>query len=694
MMVQKISQKHELRVQITEVDIVNDDKHDLSKEAVKAGWMNQIQSGVYDVVLVTPPCSTFTRARCANKRGPPPIRSKQHPKGFPWLRAELRKQAELGNRLVDVMEECYKAAAQARKLVRKLVLLFSEHPEDLGRVYREEDNLQLDPASIWQSESVRNLLQLDLDLFTVGFNQCCFGAPYKKPTRIISNIPGLQSWGFSGWPLFDEANTYLGPIRACGCQVRITLAKRGNSEGFRTAGTSAYPAQMDESLAQAVVMALKSMLSSPSEGGRQESIDGGKPGLSENPGKCAKTAKTGSGAYGASEVMVSRVGSRAAEAPEVAVSQVMVSRVGSRAAEAPEVAVSHVVRSSGVRETLEGSVSREVSSSGAAQAPEGSGEVLPKDGGPGKESTGAFETVDVGSVGRRPLLAYYKGKHRMVHDGGGLCSPGRWPVRWRETPKGGTALAISSVFRREFLKWLLTTGDGGKSVFWKLAGGRAVESPFKNHLEGARAAIDRELMKHGEDPARRKEDRTSEINFRRLRCIGRALEDEDCEFLEEIAAEGVALGVDEEMPRVPGVFEEKLKWAREFTEEDLRQVWAENYSSAEESKEDIWRQVDEEVAAGTIVRLSEEEAAEMFGERLAVAALGAVPKELNSDRVRLIHDGSYSVDVNKRIKVLDRMRFPLIDDASAVLLEAKQVAGKEMGGPGRRWYTTSKGPTS
>ena len=257
---------------------------------------------------------------------------------------------------MDVMEECYKAAAQARKLVRKLVLLFSEHPEDLGRVYREEDNLQLDPASIWQSESVRNLLQLDLDLFTVGFNQCCFGAPYKKPTRIISNIPGLQSWGFSGWPLFDEANTYLWPIRACGCQVRITLAKRGNSEGFRTAGTSAYPAQMDESLAQAVVMALKSMLSSPSEGGRQESIDGGKPGLSENPGKCAKTAKTGSGAYGASEVMVSRVGSRAAEAPEVAVSQVMVSRVGSRAAEAPEVAVSHVVRSSGVRETLEGSV--------------------------------------------------------------------------------------------------------------------------------------------------------------------------------------------------------------------------------------------------------------------------------------------------------------------------------------------------
>lgn len=466
MMMQKISEKHGLRVQITEVDIVNDDKHDLSKEAVRAGWMRQIQSGIYDVVLVTPPCSTFTRARCANKRGPPPIRSKQHPRGFPWLKADLRKQAELGNQLVDVMGECYIAAAHARKLVGKLVLLFSEHPEDLGRVYREEDNLQLDPASIWQSESVRNLLQLDLDLFTVGFNQCCFGAPYKKPTHIISNIPELRAWGFSGWPLFDEANTYLGPIQTCGCQVSITLAKRGNSEGFRTTGTSAYPARMDESLAQAVVMALKSMLSSPPDGGPQESIEGGEPGPSEDPGKGASTR---SGERGASDVKVSQGGSGAAVAPEVAVSHAD----SSRAAGAPEAAVSHAVQSSGVNITPEGSVLREASISGAERAPEVPREALAlrKEEGSGKESIGTFGTIDGVSVGRKPLLAYYKGKHRMVHDGGGLCSPGRWPVKWRETPKGNAALAISSVFRREFLKWLLATGDGGQERLLEARGG-------------------------------------------------------------------------------------------------------------------------------------------------------------------------------------------------------------------------------
>ena len=40
--------------------------------------------------------------------------------------------------------------------------------------------------------------------------------------------------------------------------------------------------------------------------------------------------------------------------------------------------------------------------------------------------------------------------------------------------------------------------------------------------------------------------------------------------------------------------------------------------------------------------------------------------------VRVVHDGSYSVDVNHRIKVLDRMRFPMIDDASGVLLQIER----------------------
>ena len=54
------------------------------------------------------------------------------------------------------------------------------------------------------------------------------------------------------------------------------------------------------------------------------------------------------------------------------------------------------------------------------------------------------------------------------------------------------------------------------------------------------------------------------------------------------------------------------------------------------------------------------------------SALGAVPKELGTSKVRLIHDGAYSVDVNRRICVRDRMRFPLIDDAAAILLQVRE----------------------
>ena len=125
------------------------------------------------------------------------------------------------------------------------------------------------------------------------------------------------------------------------------------------------------------------------------------------------------------------------------------------------------------------------------------------------------------------------------------------------------------------------------------------------------------------------------------------------------------------MPRVPAVYEEKTKWTVDGTDEELQDVEAANYASAEENAADIERQVKEELEKGTIVVMSPEEAKKEFQGRLAIAALGAVPKELGTTKVRLIHDGSYSVDVNRRIRVRDQMRFPLIDDASAIMMEAE-----------------------
>lgn len=67
--------------------------------------------------------------------------------------------------------------------------------------------------------------------------------------------------------------------------------------------------------------------------------------------------------------------------------------------------------------------------------------------------------------------------------------------------------------------------------------------------------------------------------------------------------------------------------------------------------------------------MSRKDAEEEFETRLAVVSLGAVPKEVGSDAVRIeIRDAIQTVEVNSnRIRVQDRLRFPTIDNLEAVL---------------------------
>lgn len=102
------------------------------------------------------------------------------------------------------------------------------------------------------------------------------------------------------------------------------------------------------------------------------------------------------------------------------------------------------------------------------------------------------------------------------------------------------------------------------AVFWKMAAGRSVRSPFEEFAGEARAEIDSFLVELGEDPTKRSSDRETEINMRRLMAVAACLGDEDFAYLDEMASRGVAIGVDVELPRVPKVFEEKTSWALEL----------------------------------------------------------------------------------------------------------------------------------
>ena len=72
-----------------------------------------------------------------------------------------------------------------------------------------------------------------------------------------------------------------------------------------------------------------------------------------------------------------------------------------------------------------------------------------------------------------------KGKHRDFVDGGGLCSPGRWPKDRRRLPRSEIAVVIQDIFLQALLK---SEGDlpGGsfKTALHHIIAGKLVTSPF------------------------------------------------------------------------------------------------------------------------------------------------------------------------------------------------------------------------
>eukprot|EP00438_Fugacium_kawagutii_P028291 Skav219866 [mRNA] locus=scaffold777:33085:36336:+ [translate_table: standard] len=594
-------------ITVHEVDICHSDDHDMSDKEKQTILLDKIKTGFYHAILATPPCSTWTRARGANARGPPMIRSREHVWGFPWLVKKYQHELYIGNELVrftitvlETITQCSIAAG------RCWCAFFAEHPEDLGAVWREEDGKELHPASIWQLAELRALVDNsgDLQLRTTAINQCCWGAPYRKPTRLVSNLPEVQDWGPHEWPAFSEDGSYAGPLSfACGCKPQVTLARSSSDMSFRTTGTSAYPPAMDQAIAEAILAWCRNVPPPP----------------------------------------VSEVGPVSCE---VSVEEVKAD--GPNADEGPSDQLEHFDEKT--EEQFE-------------------------------EKTEAKKRRKPG-IGQ-PMMAHYKGESRPINDGGGMCSSGRWPPHRRKEVKAPRGEALCSEVRKLFLRWLAKEQSAGRDVtrrFWQMAAGKMKSSPFEEQMKELRESLDVFLERYEEDPRRRKDDRTTEVNFRRLRAALKMIEDPDADFLNEVASAGVPIGVDVELPRVEDVFEPKTKWAVEGTEEEFHDIIAENYSSAEENFEDIRRQIKEDLEAGAVVKMRADQAEKLYKGRLAVAALGAVPKEANSSRVRLIHDGSYTVDVNRRIRVRDRMRFPLVDDAAAVMASVEEEVTKDSSG--------------
>ena len=119
-------------------------------------------------------------------------------------------------------------------------------------------------------------------------------------------------------------------------------------------------------------------------------------------------------------------------------------------------------------------------------------------------------------------------------------------MKQRRQLSSESALGLASCCKGEFLKWVLSIcnkkGDAVKEVFWSLAGGKGLTSPFSEVIQEARESLDRKLELLGKSPRRRSGDRESEVNFRRLKSLLEAMGDVDHSWLEDGSRRGRELG--------------------------------------------------------------------------------------------------------------------------------------------------------
>ena len=164
------------------------------------------------------PCNTFSSAR-KNDGGPPPLRSAEFPEGLPHLDLDLFLVTFLGNLFVDRTAEACVALAL------------------LGMDFSIENPLF---SLIWETPALVRVARLCRTI-NVDFDQCMWGAPSVKPTRLM-----VTSELFRGLE-----------VRCDGSHVHTKLKGRVWSDFFgrmvyRTKLAQEYPYRMCEVMAQCI----------------------------------------------------------------------------------------------------------------------------------------------------------------------------------------------------------------------------------------------------------------------------------------------------------------------------------------------------------------------------------------------------------------------------------------------------------
>ena len=259
---------------MTEFDILRDRSQDLTADGVWQQVWDQLHAGIFDFVIMAPPCNTFSRARHNRQHlGPKPLRLLEYPRGFPWLKSTDAQKVEVANLLVD------RSLQLALECCRLGIGFLLEHPEQLGIA------AGMVPASIWNFAEFTALEEFD-NLRQAAIFQCQFGAPTSKPTRLATSAAeAFEQSPFStflGKHQLDASGAYLGPLpRQCphGAHQQKLIGKSQTGE-WNTAPSAAYPSEMCKQIA----LLIKHHLLRQSGGGRHRQCEEGGPSEQEKLG--------------------------------------------------------------------------------------------------------------------------------------------------------------------------------------------------------------------------------------------------------------------------------------------------------------------------------------------------------------------------------------------------------------------------
>ena len=100
------------KLHITCVDIQRKPSIDLAKSKESQRLVTRIRAQEFHAILLSPPCSNFSRAPWANFKGPRPVRSAAKPRGLDKLTAAERDRCILGNIFTDFTWEVVELAIE------------------------------------------------------------------------------------------------------------------------------------------------------------------------------------------------------------------------------------------------------------------------------------------------------------------------------------------------------------------------------------------------------------------------------------------------------------------------------------------------------------------------------------------------------------------------------------------------------